>query len=126
MPVELQSSDVFRIGQEIIRFESLTPQAPAADGVERLGSPSKGYVGRISLSSAATRRATRSRSPRHGIHLGRERGDILFPEDGYVSGLHCRIGWENGRAFLTDLGSSNGTFIASLRRDARCTTATCC
>ena len=48
--------------------------------------------------------------PEHGIHIGRERGDILFPEDGYVSGLHCRIGWESGRAFLTDLGSSNGTF----------------
>ena len=42
-------------------------------------------------SSAATRPAMRIRCPRHGIHIGRERGDVLFPEDGYVSGLHCRI-----------------------------------
>jgi pSer/pThr/pTyr-binding forkhead associated (FHA) protein len=109
-PVELQSSDVFRIGQEIIRFEVLAPQAPAADGVERLGSPSKGYVGRLSLLTGRDTTGNAYPVPENGIHIGRERGDILFPEDGYVSGLHCRIGWENGRAFLTDLGSSNGTF----------------
>ncbi|HLM72495.1 MAG TPA: FHA domain-containing protein, partial [Polyangiaceae bacterium] len=49
--------------------------------------------------------------PEMGLHLGRERGDVLFPEDGYVSGLHCRIAWQNNQLFLTDLGSSNGTFI---------------
>lgn len=109
-PVELQSGDVFRIGQEIIRFEVLTPQPAAADGVERLGSPSKGYVGRLSLLTGRDTTGNAYPVPENGIHIGRERGDILFPEDGYVSGLHCRIGWETGRAFLTDLGSSNGTF----------------
>jgi pSer/pThr/pTyr-binding forkhead associated (FHA) protein len=109
-PVELQSGDVFRIGQEIIRFEVLSPQPPAADGVERLGSPSKGYVGRMSLLTGRDTTGNAYPVPENGIHIGRERGDILFPEDGYVSGLHCRIGWESGRAFLTDLGSSNGTF----------------
>jgi pSer/pThr/pTyr-binding forkhead associated (FHA) protein len=28
-----------------------------------------------------------------------------------VSGLHCRIHEEGGRVFLTDVGSSNGTFV---------------
>ena len=46
------------------------------------------------------------------MHFGRERGDVLFPEDGYVSGLHCRIArGQDGAVYLTDLGSSNGTFI---------------
>ena len=45
------------------------------------------------------------------IVLGRERGDILFPEDGYVSGTHARISLNDDRVFLTDLGSSNGTFL---------------
>jgi len=36
---------------------------------------------------------------------------VLFPEDGYVSGLHCHLAWNSGKATLTDLGSSNGTFI---------------
>ncbi len=109
-PLELLSGDVFRIGQEIIRFELLAPQPPGPDGVERLGSPSKGYIGRISLLTGRDTTGNAYPVPEHGIHIGRERGDILFPEDGYVSGLHCRLSWENGRAFLTDLGSSNGTF----------------
>ena len=37
--------------------------------------------------------------------------DVLFPEDGYVSGLHCRLSWEAGKLMLTDLGSSNGSFV---------------
>ena len=45
------------------------------------------------------------------IVLGRERGDILFPEDGYVSGTHARIALRDEHVFLTDLGSSNGTFL---------------
>jgi pSer/pThr/pTyr-binding forkhead associated (FHA) protein len=109
-PIELLTGDVFRIGQEIIRFELLTAQPPGPDGVERLGSPSKGYIGRISLLTGRDTTGNAYPVPEHGIHIGRERGDILFPEDGYVSGLHCRISWENSRAFLTDLGSSNGTF----------------
>jgi pSer/pThr/pTyr-binding forkhead associated (FHA) protein len=109
-PIELQSGDVFRIGQEIIRFELLAPQPPGPDGVERLGSPSKGYVGRISLLTGRDTTGNAYPVPEHGIHIGRERGDILFPEDGYVSGLHCRVSWENRKASLTDLGSSNGTF----------------
>jgi predicted component of type VI protein secretion system len=36
----------------------------------------------------------------------------LFSEDGYVSGLHCRIAkGPDGRVYLTDVGSSNGTFV---------------
>lgn len=111
VPVELRANDVFRIGQEIIRFEPLTPQAPSPDGVERLGSPSKGYVGRIALVIGRDASGNAFPVPETGIHLGRERGDVLFPEDGYVSGLHCRLSWENGRLQLVDLGSSNGTFV---------------
>jgi len=109
-PLELQTTDIFRIGQEIIRFEMLTPPPTGGDGVERLGSPSKGYIGRISLLTGRDTTGNAYPVPEHGIHIGRERGDILFPEDGYVSGLHCQINWENGRAYLTDVGSSNGTF----------------
>ncbi len=110
-PIELKPNDIFRIGQEIIRFEPLAPQTPGPDGVERLGAPSKGYVGRIALVIGRDTTGNAYPVPEAGVHLGRERGDVLFPEDGYVSGLHCRLAWENGRATLTDLGSSNGSFI---------------
>jgi pSer/pThr/pTyr-binding forkhead associated (FHA) protein len=111
VPIELRPNEVFRIGQEIIKFEPLSTQPPAADGVERLGAPSKGYVGRIALVIGREETGNAFPIPEGGVHLGRERGDILFPEDGYVSGLHCRLTWDGQRLFLTDLGSSNGTFV---------------
>jgi pSer/pThr/pTyr-binding forkhead associated (FHA) protein len=111
VPVELRPHDMFRIGQEIIKFEPLQPAVPAPDGVERLGSPAKGYVGRIALVIGREVTGNAFPIPESGVHLGRERGDVLFPEDGYVSGLHCRLSWEGGRLLLTDLGSSNGSFM---------------
>ncbi len=111
VPVELHPNDMFRIGQEIIKFEPLTSTPLGADGVERLGSPAKGYVGRIALVIGRDVTGNAFPIPETGVHLGRERGDVLFPEDGYVSGLHCRLSWEGGRLMLTDLGSSNGSFL---------------
>ena len=111
LPTELKPNDVFRIGQEIIKYEPFMTQAPPADGVERLGAPSKGYIGRIALVIGREETGNAFPVPETGVHLGRERGDILFPEDGYVSGLHCRLSWDGQKLFLTDLGSSNGTFM---------------
>ncbi len=117
VPVELHPNDMFRIGQEIIKYEPLVTQPVGPDGVERLGSPAKGYVGRIALVIGRDVTGNAFPIPETGVHLGRERGDVLFPEDGYVSGLHCRLSWEpaangqGGRLMLTDLGSSNGSFL---------------
>ncbi len=111
VPTELRPNDIFRIGQEIIKFEQLAALPPTPDGVERLGAPSKGYVGRIALVIGREETGNAFPIPESGVHLGRERGDILFPEDGYVSGLHCRLSWDGRKLFLTDLGSSNGTFL---------------
>jgi len=110
-PTLIRSGDVFRIGQEILRYETLQPLPATPDGVERLGSPAKGYVGRIALIIGRDTSGNAYPVPDTGIHMGRERGDVLFPEDGYVSGLHCRLSIQNGHAFLTDLGSSNGSFV---------------
>ncbi|MEZ4301491.1 MAG: FHA domain-containing protein [Polyangiaceae bacterium] len=110
-PTPLRSGDVFRIGQEILRYEALQPMPATQDGVERLGSPVKGYVARIALIIGRETSGNAYPVPETGIHMGRERGDVLFPEDGYVSGLHCRLSIQNGHAFLTDLGSSNGSFV---------------
>jgi pSer/pThr/pTyr-binding forkhead associated (FHA) protein len=109
-PVKLADGDVFRIGQELIRFHALTaPQL--VDGVEPMGSPNPGYVGRIALVIGRESFGNGYPVPPDGIHLGRERGDVIFPEDGYVSGLHCRIHYDGANCVLTDVGSSNGTFL---------------
>jgi len=108
---ELFDGDVFRVGQELLRFDLLPPAEPLADGTHIMGSPPGGAWGRLVL--IVSREQDGSAFPLSGesVILGRERGDILFPEDGYVSGLHCQISLQGGRLFLTDLGSSNGTFV---------------
>ncbi len=111
-PNRLEYDDVFRIGQEIIRFEALRPLGPSADGVQRFGSPTKGYIGRLSLVIGRDTTGNSFPIPERGLHCGRERGDVLFSEDGYVSGLHCSVALgEDGEIYLTDVGSSNGTFL---------------
>lgn len=110
VPVKLSDGDIFRIGQELIRFDALAgPQF--VNGVEPMGSPNPGYVGRLSLVIGRDSYGNGYPIPPDGIHLGRERGDVIFPEDGYVSGLHCRVHYDGAGCVLTDVGSSNGTFV---------------
>jgi len=103
--------DVFRIGQELLRFDEIPAPVPLDDGTDIMGSPNPGYWGRLAL--IVGRDHDGSAFPLFGdaVTLGRERGDILFPEDGYVSGSHARVSMRNNRFYLADLGSSNGTFL---------------
>jgi len=110
-PVELHDGDVFRIGQEILRFEAFHPMPRQADGTERIGAESEGLVGKIVLVTGRESFASAFPVPVTGLYLGRERGDILFPEDGYVSGLHCQLAVNQGRLTVTDVGSSNGSYV---------------
>jgi pSer/pThr/pTyr-binding forkhead associated (FHA) protein len=110
-PCELRDGLIFRIGQELIRFNDIEAQRPNPDGVELMGSPNPGYIGRLSLVIGRNTTGNSFPIPPGGLHLGRERGDLIFPEDGYVSGLHARIHGDQGRVYLTDVGSSNGTFL---------------
>ncbi|MCA9528923.1 MAG: FHA domain-containing protein [Myxococcales bacterium] len=111
VPVELTDGSIFRIGQEIVRFETLPEPEPLRDGTVRMGSPNPGYVGRICLVTGRETHGNCYTVPLRGMYLGRERGDVIFPDDGYVSGLHARIHPEGERVLLTDVGSSNGTFF---------------
>jgi len=108
---ELTSGQIIRIGQELLRFELIAAPEPTPDGTELMGSPNPGYWGKLTV--IIGREITGAAFPLLGDSstLGRERGDINFPDDGYVSGLHARVTLREGRVFLADLGSSNGTFI---------------
>lgn len=108
---ELSSGQIIRIGQELLRFELIAAPEPTPDGTELMGSPNPGYWGKLTV--IIGRDITGAAFPLLGdsCTLGRERGDINFPDDGYVSGLHARVSLRDGRVFLADLGSSNGTFI---------------
>ena len=108
---ELVSGQIIRIGQELLRYELIPTPEPTADGTELMGSPNPGFWGKLTV--IIGREVTGAAFPLLGesVTLGRERGEINFPDDGYVSGLHARVTLRDGRVFLADLGSSNGTFI---------------
>ena len=52
------------------------------------------------------------------IVLGREEGDIVFRDDAFMSRRHAAVTWDGRAAQLTDLGSSNGTFVRITGVDA--------
>jgi pSer/pThr/pTyr-binding forkhead associated (FHA) protein len=43
--------------------------------------------------------------------LGREEGDVTFPDDEFMSRRHAALRKSGQRARIEDLGSSNGTFV---------------
>ena len=102
---------IIRVGQELLRFDSIEPPEPLEDGTEVMGSPNPGYWGKITVVIGGD--VDGSAYPLFGdsVTLGRERGDINFPDDGYVSGLHARLFTKDGKVYVNDLGSSNGTFL---------------
>ncbi len=108
---KLESGDIFRIGQELLRFDLIGQPSPLEDGTEINGTPNPGYWGRISVIIGRDVEGPAFPLFDESIVLGRERGDILFPEDGYVSGTHAQITLRDGHVHLSDLGSSNGTFF---------------
>lgn len=50
------------------------------------------------------------------IRIGRGEGDLVFPEDGLLSGLHAAVRSDGQVALVRDLKSRNGTFV---RRSGR-------
>jgi len=111
-PWRLRWGDVFRVGQQILRLESLEGGDQYTDEVRHFGSPNPGYIARLALMIGRDTTGNSFLIPKDGFHLGRERGNALFAEDGYVSGLHCLLSVDLESAiWLTDLGSSNGSFV---------------
>lgn len=112
--VELSHRDMFRVGQQLLRFEDMRHISPvlqpADDGTVTYGSPNRGTWGRLATIVAPESAAEVWTLSGDAVHLGRERGDVLFPHDGFVSGAHCRISTRQGRFFLNDPGSTNGTY----------------
>ena len=114
-PVEIHHGDVLRVGQEVLRFERidhLKPEFSSTGEAEQVGWPlPRGVWGRLCQIGLGRQVANAYLLGTPDVFLGRERGDILFPKDGFVSGSHAVLSDRNGRVFLKDLGSSNGTFL---------------
>jgi hypothetical protein len=115
-PVELTDGVVVLVGREVLRFERLDAEETKVHplvrhGVSLFGSPPREPWARlVQLVPSGGARDVRHLVGEETV-LGREEGDIVYRDDAFMSRRHAAITWDGRTAKLTDLGSSNGTFI---------------
>ncbi len=115
-PVDLVDGSIVLVGREVLRFELVETEEKAVHplvrhGVALFGSPPREPWGRLlQLIPSGGHRDVRHLATEE-IVLGREEGDIVYRDDAFMSRRHATLAWNGQRAQITDLGSSNGTFI---------------
>lgn len=115
-PVELVDGIAILVGREVLLFERLSPEEKTVHplvrhGVALFGSPPREpYARLVQLVPSGGYRDVRHLIGEETV-LGREEGDIVFRDDAFMSRRHAAITWNGTRAQITDLGSSNGTFV---------------
>lgn len=116
LPVDLDDGSVLLVGREVLRFELVDADERAAEplvqhGVALFGSPPRAPWGRLCelLPSGGVRDVRHLNNEE--VVIGREEGELVFRDDAFMSRRHAALTWDGQRARLTDLGSSNGTFV---------------
>ncbi len=79
---------------------------PVSPGAGRAG----GSITLVLLDDAGTPAQRFERAGRDTT-IGRQDGDIRFPDDVFLSPLHAKISWEQDTLVVRDLGSRNGTWV---------------
>ncbi|MEN6350298.1 MAG: FHA domain-containing protein [Syntrophomonas sp.] len=98
-PVFISPVDTVQVGQILFRFQLIATHT-------------------IDPYQAPPVEEPRSRSivmPQKSLTIGRDPGNDMVLDHPMVSRFHARIDYQNGRYFISDLGSSNGTFVNGSR-----------
>jgi len=118
-PHDLTDGDLLLVGVEVLRFEVVKDAelglGPAIQhGTLVFGSPALPRPARLVQRTVEGVARDVYHLHRPETVLGRESGDIVFTDDPYMSRRHAMIrrSAASGTFTLTDLGSSNGTFVA--------------
>jgi predicted component of type VI protein secretion system len=101
-----------RLGRQLVRLEPLPRPAPGGEPAGRAwGSTDSGATLRLAqlLEGGGVAEIFPLRPGENTI--GRDAGDVTFPGDRYVSARHAIIRVDPGGVTITDLGSSNGSFV---------------
>lgn len=115
-PVDLADGTIVLVGREVLRFERVDAEEAKVHplvrhGVALFGSPPREPWGRLlQIIPSGGHRDVRHLVGEEVV-LGREEGDIVFRDDAFMSRRHAAVTWDGKRAQITDLGSSNGTFV---------------
>ncbi|HEY7957119.1 MAG TPA: zinc ribbon domain-containing protein [Polyangia bacterium] len=114
--IDLAPGDQFLVGKELLRFEPLAPEerdppSLIEHGVRLFGSAPREAWGRLRQLTVAGTTRDLWHLTRPELVLGREEGDVTFPDDEFMSRRHAAIKRVGAKARLEDLSSSNGTFL---------------
>jgi pSer/pThr/pTyr-binding forkhead associated (FHA) protein len=116
--VTLEDQDLFLVGQQVLKFEIVRDAeeglAPATQhGTLVFGTPTVPRYARLSQRTVEGVTRDVFHLQKAETILGRESGDIVFTDDPFLSRRHAAIKFdqERRRFVLSDLGSSNGTFV---------------
>ena len=117
-PYRLMEGDVILIGSQVLRFRRLGypgPHTADADATKRMGSvvPSADIASLTQLRSDGSSRDVIQLSPGRDVHIGRERGDWIFPYDPSMSAQHATVRSEDADFVLVDDHSRNGVAVAA-------------
>ena len=115
-PREVNNGVSLLLGKQVLRFERLDDEELALGpcferGVMLFGAPLRTPWGRLSQMTVAGIARDVYHLHRTQVTVGREDGDITFPEDEFMSRKHMAISHIDGKVVVQDLGSSNGTFV---------------
>jgi pSer/pThr/pTyr-binding forkhead associated (FHA) protein len=117
-PVEIHDGSCFLAGEQLLRFEKVE-RYKSCEGINHKPGDDTKFYGcppeetihfRIVHLFRNDQEGTVFYAPTTSVSIGREQCDLSFPFDRHISGRHARVYEENGRYFLQDLGSKNGTF----------------
>ena len=117
-PFRLTDGDLILIGSQVLRFRRLGypgPHTAEADATKRMGSmtPSADIASLTQLRTDGSSRDVIQLSPGRDVHIGRERGDWIFPYDPSMSAQHATVRSEDADFVLVDDHSRNGVAIAA-------------
>jgi pSer/pThr/pTyr-binding forkhead associated (FHA) protein len=117
-PERLLHGDVILIGLEVFRFEVVSPEethrsAAYERGTRLFGSPALPRYARLVQRTVEGVSSNVFYLSKTQSTIGRESGDFVFTDDAFMSRQHATFSrQQDGTFLLTDLGSSNGTFVA--------------
>lgn len=109
-PRPLAPGDEIRLGRQLLKLEAM-PVPVGGTGARPWGSPDPGYRARLvqQLDAGGTGEVFPLLAGENTI--GREVARVSFPGDRFVSARHARIDVGPAGLILSDVGSSNGTFV---------------
>ena len=112
-PRAIEDGDEILVGEQVLRLQtlSLEREYPMKEETLMYISPPKDYKFRLLHMVRGGKSGSAYCSVNNDILIGREGGDVNFPDDRYCSRKHTRVTHEGGKVMVSDLDSKNGTFV---------------